>query len=451
MKSRYFTIVIIRVILISINCFAVIWLLMNTERPATMLFVFLLLIAQTVSLIHYHNRVMRDLSNFLVFLEENDTTLAFSKKRIEKSFEGLIYRLDKINVKIQSERLEREKQFYYLQALVKQIDIGIISYDQQGRVGIFNEAAREILGIRNLKCISDLLAQFPELSEERLTGKKSVSQAVKILVRGAERMLAVKIGAIKINDQWIRLMSLQNIKPELEAGELDAWRRLIRIQRHEIINSLTPITTLTTAIKRRFISTSGRKDPAELTAEQIDDALNSVDVIEERSKGLIAFMERFKGITEIPGLKTATISVRSLFDSVNALFEKELELKHISFLARTFPENLTVHADKRLIEQVLINLVKNSIEAINHNTGQINLVAHQAANYISIQVTDNGSGILSEDLESIFVPSFTTKETGSGIGLSISRQIIQLHKGSIEVKSLPGMETTFEVLLPQFS
>lgn len=449
MKSRYFIHVIVRVILISINCFAFIWLLMNSDRPATQIFAFLLLIAQTVSLINYHNTVMRDLSNFLIFLEENDTTLAFSKKRIERSFGGLISRLDKINAKIQTERIEREKQYNYLQALVKQIDTGIITFDQQGNIGICNPSAREILGIRKLKNISDLFKKFPELSEDKLFGKRAVSSAVKILAEGSEKMLSVKTGAIKIDNQWIRIMSLQNIKPELEAGELDAWRKLIKIQRHEIINSLTPISTLTTAIKRRFIPAGGRKLPAEITAEQISDALNSVEVIEERSKGLIAFMERFKGITEMTGIKPGTIHVLSLFDNVNTLFTRELEEKRVVLEKQVVPESLTLYGDSRLLEQVLINLVKNSIEAINHAKGRIQLKAFKSPAQVIIQATDNGCGIKREALESIFVPSYTTKESGSGIGLSISRQIIQLHNGSIEVKSIPGVETTFEIVIPQ--
>jgi len=438
------------VILIGLNCFAVVWLLTNTNRPATVLFVFFLLIIQTVSLIYYHNRVMRDLSNFLVFLEENDTTLAFSKKRIERSFEGLILQLDKINSKLQAARLERERQYHYLQALVKQIDTGIITYDQDGKVEIFNQTAKELLGLRSLKDIKNLAESFPELAEIAFTGKKTFSSAVKISFNGMERMLAVKLGSLKLGDRWIRLISMQNIKSELDAGELDAWRKLIRIQRHEIINSLTPISTLTTAIKRRFISGKRIRPVGELTDEQIHDALNSVDVIEERSKGLIDFMERFRSITDLPGLKTGTVSLRNLFSNVTVLFGKELNDKGIQIESRTVPDNLTVRGDEKLLEQVLINLVKNSIEAINCTDGKIRIAAFQdITNNLIIQVTDNGCGIEVSAIDSIFVPSYTTKENGSGIGLSISRQIIQLHKGAIEVRSVPEVETTFEITLPE--
>lgn len=448
MRSRYFLNVIIRVILISLNCFVLIWLFLNTQRPATIVFVFLILVIQTLSLIYYHNRIMRDLANFLVFLEEEDTTLSFSKKRVERSFKGLVAQLDRINTKLQAARLERERHYHYLQTIVKQIDTGIISYDQNGIVEIFNPAASVLLGIRNLKHISELFIRFPELSEEKHTSKRIYSTAIKIVTNGNEKMLAVKLGALKFDDKWIRLLSLQDIKTELEAGELDAWRKLIRIQRHEIINSLTPISTLTTAIKRRLISGAGRKLVAELTDDQINDTLNSVEVIEERSKGLIAFMERYKSITDLPGIKLATVNISTLFNTIYTLFQKELHEKGIILIPEIAPEKLTLYADEQLLEQVIINLVKNSIEAIDNDHGKIRLIAFQSRHNLILQVTDNGKGIDSSALESIFVPSYTTKENGSGIGLSISRQIIQLHKGSIDVRSDPGVETTFEIKIP---
>jgi nitrogen fixation/metabolism regulation signal transduction histidine kinase len=391
---------------------------------------------------------MKDLSNFLVFLEENDTTLSFSKKRIENSFRGLVSQLNKINTKMQLARIERERQYHYLQAIVGQIDTGIISYDQQGRIGIFNRAAMILLGIRQLKNITDLCAHFPELSEDKLAGKKIYSSAVKIIVNGNEKVLSVKVGAIKLDDQWIRILSLQNIKSELQAGELDAWRKLIRIQRHEIVNSLTPISTLTTAIKRRFLTGAGRKPATELTDEHINDALECVEVIEERSKGLIAFMESFRGITDLPRIEHGVLVLSVIFNNVSKLFEKEFKEKNIEVSNQIVPHSLVMQGDAKLLEQVLINLVKNSIEAIKHAKGKIRMFAFQNHDNIVIQVTDNGMGIPKSDLDSIFVPSYTTKNNGSGIGLSISRQIVQLHKGTIEVRSASDNETTFEIILP---
>jgi nitrogen fixation/metabolism regulation signal transduction histidine kinase len=402
------------------------------------------------SLIYYHNRINRDLANFLISLQENDTTLAFSKQRIERSFKGLIYHLDKINQKLQTARIDRERQYHYLQAVVKQIDTGIIAYDQEGKVELFNQAAQELLGIHYLKRISTLIELCPELAGFLITGDKISSSPVKIKINGNDRILAVKSGSIRFDNRVIQLISFQNIKPELEAGELDAWRKLIRIQRHEIINSITPITTLTTAIKRRFKTGEERKSLQEITDEHVEDALTSVEVIEDRSLGLIDFVERFRSLTDIPILKIEEFLLMKIAEHVTILFSRELNNRNIHLKADIKPENMLLTADEKLLEQVLINLVKNSLEAVHSHRGEIIIKAYKnSQKSCIIQVIDNGIGIDKEAIESVFVPSYTTKENGSGIGLSITRQIVQLHNGTINVKSAPGIETVFEIILPE--
>ncbi len=448
-NSRYTWIVVLRIILITFNCFVLIWFFLLTHHPVTILFLFILLVCQVISLILYYNRINRDLANFLVFLQENDVSLAFSKQRIDRNFKGLTDQLKKINQKLQDARTDRERQFHYLQAVLGQVDTGIIAFDQNGKVEIFNRAAQKLLGIRSLKQIRTLGELCPELGGYlSLTGKPG-RDPVRVSAGMNKPVLAVKAGTLKFGDQMIRLVSFQDIKHELEAGELDAWRKLIRIQRHEIINSITPITTLTTAIKRGFMNGRKRKSQHEITKEIIEDALKSIEVIEDRSRGLIDFVERFRSLTNVPELKPVDFPLKELLSRIAILFSGEMNSGDILFSYRMEPENLKVRADKELMEQVLINLVKNSIEAIHHAGGKINIWASSdpAGNCV-IQVTDNGVGIDQATLESIFIPSFTTKENGSGIGLSISRQIIQMHRGNLNVMSNPGVETVFEIVLP---
>jgi two-component system nitrogen regulation sensor histidine kinase NtrY len=447
--SRYSIVVTIRVILITLNCFALIWLITQTNRPATTLFVFILLLFQISSLIYYHNRINRDLANFLIFLQENDTTLAFSKQRIERSFKDLTYHLNKINQKLQDARIDRERQFQYLQAVIRQIDTAIIAYDQEGKVELFNQAACGLLGIQSIQHISALNKLFPELAEILIPFPRISASSLKIKTNGYNRILALKCSSLRFNDKVVHLVSFQDIKPELDAGELDAWRKLIRIQRHEIINSITPITTLTTAIKRRFKKGSEIIKPQEITRNNIKDALSSVQVIEDRSRGLINFVERFRSLTNVPELKINKFQLKKLTDNIIRLFDMELRSRKISMNVRIVPENLTIRADEKLIGQVLINLVKNSIEAINRRDGEISINAFiNANNTYVVRVIDNGIGIDPEAMESVFIPSYTTKENGSGIGLSISRQFIQMHNGTLTVRSTPGIETVFEIGLP---
>jgi two-component system, NtrC family, nitrogen regulation sensor histidine kinase NtrY len=449
-NSRYTLVIIIRAILITLNSFVLIWLYTQTNRPATTFFILILLATQTAWLIVYLNRINRDLANFIAFLQENDTTLAFTKGRVQRNFGGLSYQLQNINERLRTAGIEKERQYQYFQAIVKQIDTGIIAFDQDGKIELCNHAAEEILGIHSVHNFKDIRDRYPELSgffEER-AGNPVLP--VRIHAKGKEQVLAVKTGSIKFENKLIRLITLQNIKPELEAGELDAWRRLIRIQRHEIMNSITPITTLTTAIKRRFKREGVIKGISEISDEQITDALLSVDVIEDRSLGLIDFMERFKDLTEIPVLKAEVFPFKRILDRVLVLFSKEISLANIFLKISLIPEDILVYGDEKLLEQVLINLVKNSIEALSAKYGEITINAFvNIQNKSVIQVTDNGTGMDKDTMENIFIPAFTTKEKGSGIGLSIIRQIVQLHRGSIEVRSDPGVKTLFEMVLPE--
>jgi two-component system, NtrC family, nitrogen regulation sensor histidine kinase NtrY len=449
-NSRYSYTVVIRVILIGLNCFLLALMYYKTSRPATTAFFFVVLAGQCIGLIRYHKRIVRDLGNFLVFLEENDTSLAFSKKRVEKSFAGLVEHLDKINRQVQYAHIERERQYQYLQAVVKQIDTGIIAFDGNGKIELLNSAARDLLGIHSIRNIQTLIKVYPELNGFVNRNNRSAIPPIKVKTAEHERILSVKFGALRFDNKTIRLVSLQNIRPELEAEELYAWRRLIRIQRHEIINSITPITTLTAAIKRNFRKGNVQRKLAEITHEHIEDALISVGVIEERSRGLIDFIERFKSLTDIPRLKPGTIHLQELFDRISVLFAGSLQRINASLKTEIKPQNLTLKGDEKLLEQVIINLLKNSLEAMNHENGNIAVkAARNMEGFVSIKVIDDGSGIEESLTESVFVPSFTTKENGSGIGLSISRQIVQLHQGTLTVHSVPNTETIFEILLPE--
>ena len=447
-NSLYFVWVVVRVILISLNSFVLIWFYTQTGRPATTFFFFILLVIQTISLIVYLNRINRDLANFLVFLQENDTTLAFSRKRIERSFKGLTYQLDKMNQKLQEARIDRERHLHYLKAIVEQVNTGIIACDQNGRLIFLNKAARELLEIHDMKQLSALTELYPELTVFFRSGHP-YSSPVKVKKGSGFLMLAVKTSLLKFDETAVSLVSFQNIKSELEAGEIDAWRKLIRIQRHEIINSITPVTTLTTAVRRRLNKGRVRKSLQEITAEDIDDIAVSVEAIEERGRGLIDFVERYKNLTNVPELKITSFPVKKVTDRITVLFSKELDERAIKLEVKLEEESMLMTADEKLLEQVLINLVKNSLEAIKKSGGKILIgVFRGNMNNLMMQVTDNGTGIDPEALESVFVPSYSTKEQGSGIGLSLCRQIIQLHGGTIKASSVPGKETVMEISLP---
>ncbi len=440
--NRFYIVIVIRVILITLNSFVLIWFFTETHRPATTLLFFILLFIQTISLIRYLNRVNRDLANFLIYLQENDTSLLFSRNRVEKNFRNVMSGLNDINKRIQAERISREAKHQYLKAVIEHLEVGVLSLNADRKIEMANQAVSEIFGIRNINSAQSLTAVYPEL--ERVFAEEFTEGVIKINAAGKISELAVKAKHIRIEGEDLRIYSFQNIRNELETRELDSWKKLIRVLRHEIMNSITPITTLTVAIKRSFTRNGQLKSLNEIDSSNIHDALTSAEVIEERSKGLISFVDKFRNITDLPRPVYKRFYVSEMFGKVRVLFQNDLNEKDIAFWYAC-EDGLQMDADEHLIEQVIINLVKNSVEAIGRH-GEITLKAFIKDQKICIQVTDNGPGISDEDVENIFVPSYTTKENGMGVGLSICRQIVQLHQGEINVNSTPG-ETVFEILL----
>lgn len=419
---------------------------MKTDRYVTILFLALFFVLQLIYLIRYLNRINRDLANFLIYLQENDTTLAYSKKRIERSFGDVAIDLDKIIQKIHFASIEKMQHQHYINAIVEQVNVGLIACNREGRIDIINQTAKKIFGVNKNQNISFLIDQFPVLLEVFNKNKGSKSTLIEIVRQGKTLQLAVKTTILRFDDEEVFLVSFDDIRSELEAQEIEAWRKLIRILRHEIMNSITPILTLTTAIRRGFISDGKVKPLESISVGNVNDAVESAAVIEERGKAMITFVEKFKNLTTPPALKISLFSIENCFRKIEVLFAKEFIANSIEFKVQITPPDLMLCADEGLVEQVLINLVKNSLEAFSGLPGTISLSVKLKENSkIILQVVDNGCGIPSEYLDSIFVPSFTTKENGTGIGLSLSKQIMQLHQGDISVESREGF-TCFELV-----
>lgn len=258
--------------------------------------------------------------------------------------------------------------------------------------------------------------------------------------------LAIYATEFKIRMQRIILVSIQNIQSELEEQEMAAWQKLIQVLTHEIMNSITPIASLSSTINEllKDIDTTDNK-PQMIDDETVIDIRNSLRTINRRSTGLIHFVESYRNLTNIPKPKFNIISVKEIFNNVHLLMENDLKMKGIECVIDISSNSLELTADEELIEQVLINLVKNAIHALsNKENAKIILRAFlDKRGRIAVQVIDNGQGILKEVIDKIFVPFFTTKPDGSGIGLSLSKQILRMHGGTLTAQSKPNIETNF--------
>ena len=260
-----------------------------------------------------------------------------------------------------------------------------------------------------------------------------------------EIYLTIQSTELRIRGTDVKLITLQNIQPELQRQELEAWQNLTRVLRHEIMNSITPISSLTSTLREILDhDMQKRNSHYELKEEGAEDLREGLSTIENRSRGLIKFIDAYREYTSLPKPKMATVRLKDLIDHVAQLMRTELKKTAINFHYACSSEYLTIQADLEMIEQVLINLLKNAIEALSETENpKLELIGSYDEMAVKIEIIDNGPGIIKEALEHIFVPFYTTKRTGSGIGLSLSRQIMQMHNGSITVESEPDVRTVF--------
>ena len=445
--NKFYITIALRIILISITCLVLVIFITEMKRPVTTVFFALLIVFQTFWLIHYVNRTNRELSKFLIYLKERDTSLVLSAPTLEKTFEGLMVSFKSLMEDIQTARIEKEQQFQYMKILVEHLNTGLISFNENGEIEIANQAACRMLHLKNLTNLGQLEKFSPGFPEMLLKIQPNEQKHIPVEVDQHLLELSLRATHIKFGDRKITLVSFQDIRTELDRKEIESWQKLTRILRHEILNSITPITTLTVAIQRRLKEGGKVKPFSEINEENLADVLNSAEVIEERSKGLLNFIQKYRNLSQLPEPEPAIIEVKQLFDQVKVLFEEELREKSISFSCSIEPATLRITVDPRLFGQVLINLMRNAIEATPAGES-IRLEASNLLGLIEIKVYNRGIPIAEEDLRNIFIPFFTTRSEGSGIGLSLSRQIIQLHGGTISAWSKPGEDTCFTIELP---
>jgi nitrogen fixation/metabolism regulation signal transduction histidine kinase len=402
---------------------------------------------QIFLLIYYVNKTNRDLLLFLQSFQFQDDTLTFNKKK-KLPFKPLYDEFNRISENFRKVKLEKEMEHQYFLYSIKHVDTGLISFDDQGKIELFNEAAKRLLELEYAQHIQALDRVKSGLAEQCIHLQPGKQDMVKLVRHHEILSLSMRAAAFKMQDRYIKLISFQNIKNELDEQELDSWQKLIRVLTHEIINSVSPITLLSSTLVKMFEENGKPKQKSALENEQIANALSGLQAINKRSKGLSRFVESYKSLTKIPDPVISEVEVNVLFSQLLSLIGKSIDPNKIQIESEVMPRNLKIHADEKLIEQVLINLIKNAIEAgLNTNNFKILLKSYEEKGNVKIEVIDNGPGISQEVIENIFVPFFTTKKDGSGIGLSLSKQILRKHGGNLEVISSEGDGATFIITL----
>lgn len=435
--------IFIRVTLIVLTSFALLFVY-NNNFYYSFAVVLTLILLQTISLINYLNKMQRSLKSFLHQIKESEHNFSFHANSRENPFNELNYYYEQINKVIKTSRIEKENQYHYLQYVIEHIAIGLIAFDEDGNVELLNNSAKNVFQIGSIKNISSLDSIDDSISQLLFNLTSSEPKLKVIKIADEFLHLSFKASRFKLKNKDIKLISFQNIKPELDEKEVQSWQKLIRVLTHEISNSITPITTLTSTLAKFFKKDERPKKVDELNQYYIDETLYGLHLIEERGNGLIDFVNRYRNLSKNISPKIEKFQLSETINKVFKLFEPKFNQRNINFTISVFPENIILTADVNLVEQILINLLKNSIEAVSETEKPaISISSYIENERVIIQVIDNGKGIEENHIDNIFVPFYTTKENGSGIGLSLTKQIMRAHNGSVEVKSVQDKMTIF--------
>lgn len=409
-------------------------------------YVAIALIFVLIELLRYVEKTNRDLISFLAALSQNDFTTTYAEKGKGKTFNQLYKTFNQITNKYRAISEEKEAQFIFLSLLVEHVRVGIISVDDKEQIHLINQSMRNYLSNTSAKNLADLHRDEVDLVKAFRTIKAGDNQLVKKPVNGKIIPLTIHASEIRLQGQYFKLISVQDIRNELEANELEAWQKLIRVLTHEIMNSVSPIISLSATLHQLV---NNHKKDQELNIAEKATLQKGLEAIQLRSQGLQHFANNYRSLTKIPQPQFRKVKAASIIDRLTILFQEELGLKGIILKTDLNAGDIEILADPELIEQVLINLIRNAIDAVaEQSSPQIKIkVLNQQSKITVIQIEDNGSGIDEDKIDKVFIPFFTTKKSGSGIGLALSKQIIQMHGGQISIISHVGVGTTVEIRL----
>lgn len=434
--------------LLLVNLIAIAFL--AVKSPYTLLPIALGLVAfvQIFELIQLIQKQNKKISKFIFSLKHADYNSNYLEQERGAGFDELNEAFQLITDRLKENKLENESYLQFLNAIVEQIRIGLITINSAGEVKMMNHSAIKLLNLPNLKKWHRFEEKSPEFAQA--VNKLGESQKTLLSIAGENRnrQLAIHFNSIKLLGEKHKIITFYDIKNELERKEIDSYNKLISILTHEIMNSVTPLNSLTDTVGDLVRSEDGGvKKAGEILDEDVEDIAASISTIQKRSKGMLNFIHDYRKIAKIPEPSLNETAVKEIFQNIHQLMQSELDKKNIELQCHVQPAPLKIYLDQGLVEQVLINLIINASHAIGESDKrQIELKAYPQEGRKIIEVKDYGKGISAELIDKIFVPFFSTKKTGSGIGLSLSQQIMQKHGGNIEVKSKEGEGSTFQLI-----
>ncbi|PSR57230.1 ATP-binding protein [Adhaeribacter arboris] len=413
----------------------------------------LVIIAQVYFLLEYVEQTNRELTRFFSAIRYSDFTQRFAPEGKNTTFQSLYHEFNEVIIAFQRIKAEKEANHLYLQTIVEHMSIGILVFDAEGEVKLFNKAAKEILRLPYLKNIQALERTSLELLTTLYSLETGDSKMVTINREEDSLSLALRATQLQLQGEQLKIISLQNIRSEMEEQELEAWQKLIRVLSHEIMNSITPVVSLASSIHdlvAQDLITQTAGGQVAIDEDVMADVQTGLLTIEKRSEGLLHFVHDYRKLARVPKPVLKSVKLKTLFEQIDALMRTEMGYHKVKFALYVPKDDMEISADVELISQVLINLIKNAMEAcVGCENPQVEVFAYcdpMENNRVRIDVKDNGPGIPDDIIDKIFIPFYTTKKEGSGIGLSLSRQIMRLHRGTLRVSSQSGKQTVFSLL-----
>ncbi|MGN8069993.1 sensor histidine kinase [Mucilaginibacter sp. 22184] len=440
--NRYEWRLLLRVFLMFLALVAAAFVIVSGKPLYLVIFIPLIVYA-VIEMIRFQKKAQDEVNQFVESIHYRDFSRHFDVRRAPNELKPLRKGFNDINTTFKLISRERETQYHYLQKILELVDTGILSFEEEtGNISWINEAFKNLIGIPYLKTVHSLEKRDPALYLELIKVKPGDSKIITMTRNQQLVKMLITASVMRSDDILYKLIAFQNVSEALDETESKAWSKLLNVMTHEIMNSVAPISSLADTLKNRLQSP---EITGAIQSSELEDLELGIDTIKRRSEGLLKFTESYRSLNKITKLDLNKILVRDLFENLASLMRPTLEKKHIELEIILRDPTLAIQADINLIEQVMINLLVNAIEAVKDREEPRLILSGELQNNSKtlVKVTDNGLGMPPELLDKIFIPFFSTRKTGSGIGLSLCKQIMLLHKGNIQVQSTEGKGSSF--------
>ncbi|MCF8235588.1 MAG: PAS domain-containing sensor histidine kinase [Bacteroidales bacterium] len=447
--KHFYVSIILRLLIIILLSVAIAYLYFVKHELILSSLILIMLIFAVINIIRYFNGLNRWIASFLLGIENDDTTLKIPARTNNKAIDDVYSGIESLNQLFRQIKLDISAQEQYFRSVIDQSVTGLFSVNHGGRIININPAATNLTGLNEYHHINSLNAIDKKLPAFILgPSNKNVGKST-IFENPSGQKLLFKISEIQTNTEKIKLVAVSDITKELDHREIDSWIKLARTLSHEIMNNITPITTLSKVISDYFISNNKILRKEDMSSTTIENTVKGLKVIEERGLGLINFVENYRKFTRLPEPHYKEVNLSSLIESNLIAASAYPEFETIK-LEKIIPEDISCSTDEKLLSQVMLNLLKNAVEVLiieRTLNPKIKIRLSKNDHAVKIEISNNGPQIPPEIKEQIFIPFFTTKENGSGIGLSLSKQIILQMGGDIVLTIGKDQQTTFSIML----